>query len=252
MTVSRIKNLLLKINNSQASLFFLTGNIEDIFCDKNLTISNLRLELYNSFKNVLNIERITFVEKDDIYFLDDKSYKSYLGLEVNDLTNGPLGNISILNSKINQSYLQGIFKEAFIEQLNYFLSQNIKSVYIIDSYSFNNYFSNYNYLTDSNNLIIIIDKQLNSLKISLINENKFEIIELDKPDKSEVFNLLNNLRINNGLEAIYDIDELTKKIESLTYIYSNLKDHHNICLYLKNIFVKEERIYKSNTDWLEL
>ena len=245
MTTLRIENTLAGINENSKT-YIIYGNTKDIFCDNNLIISDLKFQIYNNLKKYN--QRLVFLEKDKTYFLDKKSCNLFL--EQNDsqlqLVKGPLNNLQIIKAQANSEFMQKLFYYSFIDQIEYFLEQNTSSVYICDLYSFNKI---NDLFSGSNNTFIVLNETID--KISLIKESdNYKFLEITKPFKDEVVNLLNYLAIKNDLKTNYgEIDITILKFDSLMEFYHKLKDYHNAYIELEKIFVQKEN--KDNTTWLE-
>ncbi len=250
MTTSRLNKLFLQIDNN-SNKYIILDTYNDIFCQNNLVITSLKFQLYNFL--IGQIERIAFLENDKVYFLDNKSYKSFLKLDIeqNDLVSGPLGLTKIINTNVAENYMQKLFYISFLDQLEHFLSEKIKSIYIFDMVTFNSIISTKgeNIINKSakNNIFIVISNNLNQIKISNSDLESYKFIELNKPDKDEINNILNLLNLKNNLEVNYNLDKIV--VDSLNDFYHKLINYKDDYLEIDSLFTTKDN--KDDIKWLE-
>lgn len=253
MSINRLNNLInnVYINN----ISFIYGNTNDLFCDKKLRLSNFEYQVFDLLKDY----RKVFINSQKAYFLDKFSYESFLGKE--NISNNPktlLEDIKLIDFSNNKDILEKMFKKQFIRQLKYFIGQNIKSFYIIDS-DFNNDILNiidiikFNQI--KNNYFLINIRDINFLEtiIRKFDLNNYSILELLNPENDEIYNLLELLRIKNNITFNFNyLLESNIKVNNLLELYEKIKDYKNtdITEILYNFTTYETN--KDKTNWLEL
>jgi hypothetical protein len=225
---------------------FIFGNTNDIFCNNDFLIINLEFFL----KKLLSSQY-----EQVLIFGNNTNYKK----ELKNRVLGPLGNISLIQNKeiiYEKSYINDIlfideninknnsisiiFNNSELLSSDYLgetsfkflkrklidwekLTKDIKFIFVFKL----NSFENLNKILENNNFLF--------LKNYVNSDNSFTI---DYPDKKEIYNLINNLRLRKNM--VIDWCILKKIVEIL----------HNERITLKDIYFKFNKISLLNKDTL--
>ena len=258
MQIKRLEKLLNQ-NIFYENMAIIYGYLNDLFCDRTLSLSNLEYYLYKSLKNN-GYKRIIFIDNEKlVYAFDTYSLNSCLpNIKGEELVKGPLGEYSFFNRKVEKklNYYNG-----FIEILDTILNDNIQTII---------FFKNFdelllkndtsieiikkvlkNFLKDngnnSNKIILSFDvKKSEEVKSSiathnliflkeLLEENINSLIKVNLPEKDEIYNLLNYLRIKNNI--VFNWEELDEVILMLKNQKLKLKNIYNKLKNTPNNFV---------------
>lgn len=259
MTTKRIIKLFQSFLFTDNNLFFVYGETNDLFCDKKLRLSNFNYQLFE-FLN--SYQRKAFINAEQVYFLDNHSYNGFMNYDLENKSskpiNGPLGELKLINFKFEQKVINNLFKTEFLKNLNYFIKQNIKSLYVINSENNSDIFDIVEILKNNNNknnhfIITIKDMTLLEKIIRVCNLTNSYIYELENPFDDEIYNLLNLLRIKNNISFDLNKEFINqKKFGNLSDLYNKLKGYQDIDITdIINQICKME-LTKDKTDWLEL
>ncbi len=245
---------------------------EDYFCKNSLIISNLTNVLWDILKS-LKFKRIIFFGiNEKIFFLDKESKELCFSGQGEKLVSGPLGEIDLINFNNNYSENKKFLSDKIqynmmIKSIEKLVFENIPTCFVFIEFE-NISSENSNYiiksinrclnLRNNNNKFILTcnSSSLNTLINNLKLKSYFKNIELNRPCKIEIMNLINNFRIINKVKI--DWNNIDSFIENIYQENFFLKDIYNDLKKINDLseFKLKDKIDKNkdnNTiEWIEL
>jgi hypothetical protein len=252
MQIKRLEKLLNE-NIFYENMAIIYGYLNDLFCDKQLSLSNLEYQLYRSLKNN-GYKRILFIDSEkSVYAFDTYSLNSCLpNIKAEELVKGPLGDYSFFNRKVEKKFN---YYNGFIEVVDTILNDNIQTTIFFKNFDelllkndasieiikkvLKSFLKNNG--NNSNKIILAFDVKKseevkNTISIhnlsflkELLEENINSLIKINLPEKDEIYNLLNYLRIKNNMAFNWEeLDEVLLILKNqklkLKNIYNKLKN----------------------------